>query len=193
MIWILLPLVPAILIYRLFPSSTVAVSGPLANLTVRATGAFAAYLIIFAAMYLHISDGMDQVGTFQHPYWTIEGKVKLLDSAGTPVQSDELIGSLAVTTSPRPYVAEDYHVTMYVPELDKLPYLVLEVPGFGRTSIDLRETGGIKTDRFHKTIEITTPITITRIPARTVGAPGPSGNQIQDLLRSVTRAGQNGQ
>ena len=50
-LWVLLPLVPSVLIYRLFPNTAVAVSGPLANLTIRASGAFAAYLIIFVFTY----------------------------------------------------------------------------------------------------------------------------------------------
>ena len=41
------PLVPAVLIYRLFPNTRVSVSGPLAGLTLRARGAFAAYLVTF--------------------------------------------------------------------------------------------------------------------------------------------------
>lgn len=51
LLWVTAPLLPAILIYSLFPNSTVAVSGPLANLTVRATGAFAGYLVVFAATF----------------------------------------------------------------------------------------------------------------------------------------------
>jgi hypothetical protein len=46
-LWVLLPLIPAVLIYRLFPDTKVGVSGPLANLTVRASGAFAGYLVVF--------------------------------------------------------------------------------------------------------------------------------------------------
>jgi hypothetical protein len=40
---VLCPLIPAILIYRLFPETKVSVPGPLAGLTLRAGGAFAAY------------------------------------------------------------------------------------------------------------------------------------------------------
>jgi hypothetical protein len=44
-LYVLLPLVPAILIFRLFPDAKVTLSGPLQNLTINATGAFAAYVI----------------------------------------------------------------------------------------------------------------------------------------------------
>jgi hypothetical protein len=47
-VYVCLPLVPAILIFRLFPDSKVSVSGPLQNFTVNATGAFAAYVVTVA-------------------------------------------------------------------------------------------------------------------------------------------------
>jgi hypothetical protein len=47
-LYVCLPLVPAVLIFRLFPDSKVSVSGPLQNFTVNATGAFAAYIVTVA-------------------------------------------------------------------------------------------------------------------------------------------------
>ena len=47
-LYICLPLIPAIVIFRLFPDTKVAVSGPLQNFTVNATGAFAAYVVTAA-------------------------------------------------------------------------------------------------------------------------------------------------
>jgi len=44
-LYVLLPLVPAILIFKMFPETSVAVSGPLQNLKFNATGAFAAYVV----------------------------------------------------------------------------------------------------------------------------------------------------
>ncbi|HEX8815838.1 MAG TPA: hypothetical protein VF753_10080 [Terriglobales bacterium] len=42
---LLLPIIPAAIIFRMFPNTTIAVSGPFQNLTINATGAFAAYLV----------------------------------------------------------------------------------------------------------------------------------------------------
>lgn len=44
-LYVLLPLIPAVLIFRLFPDAKVTVSGPLQNLTLNATGAFAGYVV----------------------------------------------------------------------------------------------------------------------------------------------------
>ena len=44
--WVLLPLVPAVLIYLIFPRTQVGLAGPFSGLTIRASGAFAAYFIV---------------------------------------------------------------------------------------------------------------------------------------------------
>ena len=45
-IYFLVPLIPAILIYKIFPETSVVASGRFSNLKVNSSGAFAAYLVI---------------------------------------------------------------------------------------------------------------------------------------------------
>src|SRR5215469_5170360 len=61
-LWVLLPLVPAILIYRLFPNTPVVAAGPLAGLRTNASGAFAAYLIVFVITFFLVSSIRDSLG-----------------------------------------------------------------------------------------------------------------------------------
>src|SRR4051794_27614805 len=89
--WVLLPLLPAVLIYRLFPSTAVAVSGPFANLTVRASGAFAAYLIVFAASVWIVNPTQYAIAGFQKQFWIVEGEVKLLGPDGKDIKSTLLL------------------------------------------------------------------------------------------------------
>jgi hypothetical protein len=49
LVFVLVPLIPAIVIYKIFPETTVGASGLLGNLKVNATGAFAAYLVVVVA------------------------------------------------------------------------------------------------------------------------------------------------
>ena len=67
-IWVALPLVPAILIYRYFPDTQVAASGPLAGLTVKASGAFAAYLVVFLLIFALVSPIKDVIGSGMRPF-----------------------------------------------------------------------------------------------------------------------------
>jgi hypothetical protein len=54
-LYVLLPLVPAMLIFKFFPETKVTVSGPLQNLTVNATGAFAAYVVTVALGFFMVN------------------------------------------------------------------------------------------------------------------------------------------
>jgi hypothetical protein len=162
-VWVLLPLVPAILIYLLFPNTSVAVSGPLANLTVRASGAFAAYLVVFAASYPLVQTTKETVGGFQHQFWTMTGNVKLIGANGKEITSKSLWGKIQFSTKPDPLIREDDIVILSVMEnaAGDLPLITAQVRDFGQKVIDLRHaSGSIKRDYYRKTIEIREPIVI---------------------------------
>src|SRR5215831_16414728 len=60
-LYVLLPLIPAVLIFRLFPETKVTVSGPLQNLTVNATGAFAGYVVTVALGFFLVRNVASQI------------------------------------------------------------------------------------------------------------------------------------
>lgn len=60
-LYVLLPLIPAILIFKLFPESKVTVSGPLQNLTINATGAFAGYVVTVALGFFLVKNVQAQI------------------------------------------------------------------------------------------------------------------------------------
>jgi len=70
-LYVLLPLIPAILIFRLFPETKVTVSGPLQNLTLNATGAFAAYVVTVALGFFLVRNVELQINSTKH--YAIEG------------------------------------------------------------------------------------------------------------------------
>lgn len=76
-LYVVLPLVPAILIFRLFPETKVTVSGPLQNLTVNATGAFAAYVVTVALGFFLVKNVEAQIAFTRH--YAVEGVIVDLD------------------------------------------------------------------------------------------------------------------
>jgi len=60
-LYVLLPLIPAILIFKLFPEAKVTVSGPLQNLTINATGAFAGYVVTVALGFFLVQNVQAQI------------------------------------------------------------------------------------------------------------------------------------
>ena len=93
-IWVGLPLVPAIMIYRYFPETQVFASGPLAGLKIKTSGAFAAYLIVFLCIFLLVNTTKDVIGSGMRPYWEIRGKVKLVDENGKPISGEDLLNTI---------------------------------------------------------------------------------------------------
>ena len=116
LVWVMLPLLPAILIYKVFPDTKVTASGPFANLTVATSGAFAAFLIVLAGIgpfVYSIRDGViaqqkhdDQVEQQKRAdlleqqkrvdqmqlvsgkqYWTVEVPVQLFDGEGKQIKN----------------------------------------------------------------------------------------------------------
>lgn len=76
-LYVLLPMIPAIVIYRLFPDTKVALSGPLANLTMKSTGAFAAYIVVVSLGYFLIKNTHTIIAGMVQPMWTIKATLEL--------------------------------------------------------------------------------------------------------------------
>jgi hypothetical protein len=164
-VWVLLPLVPAILIYWLFPNTAVAVGGPLANLTVRASGAFAAYLVVFLVTYGLVQRTEETIDGFLHPYWRITGVVQILEKDGKEMQYATYLDNIKVGTRPPAFDVAGYNLKINIPQADEFPYLVLEITNFEPAVIDLNKSPNVIKDNYHKTIEITTPLIIKQKPA----------------------------
>jgi hypothetical protein len=171
LLWVLLPLVPAVLIYSWFPDTSVAVNGPLAQLTVRASGAFAAYLIVFVSSFGFVHWLGGKFGGFQHPSWTLNGEVRLVDKNGKPLTSPALLEKLNLKTRPEIFSSasenENSRIRMRIPEENnEFPLIVLEIENFGRKVLDL-SSATIEKSEFEKTLKIVEPITIKERPSIT--------------------------
>src|SRR5258707_15225279 len=90
-IWVLLPLAPAVLIYWLFPNTPVAVSGPLSGLTGRAGGAFGAYLGVLLLTSGQLRTIDQPIAMLYSPLWNIRGTVQLIDLKARPIDSPSIL------------------------------------------------------------------------------------------------------
>jgi hypothetical protein len=163
--WIFLPLVPAVLIYWLFPDSKVAVSGPFAGLTVKAGGAFAAYLIIFAAVYFAlVPTTRDYIVRMQREFWIVKGNIELHRADGSAYpHSEALLNKLRLVT-PNTYKFNGSSATVKIEEDDEgaLPLVIIEIPSFGQQIIPLSSMppSKLSIDYSRKIIRIKEPIII---------------------------------
>jgi hypothetical protein len=171
--WVMLPLIPAILIYWLFPNTNVAVSGPLSNLTVKAGGAFAAYLIVFLITWPLLKQEANTVGGFEHPFWTVNGQVKFFRADGVEVHSDDLTNKAEVRLEPPFYTlgsSQGIRVALGEGERGRLPSVRVDVKDWGYGIIQLDASTRMEVDNYNKTIRVLEPITIRQSQRAISGA-----------------------
>jgi hypothetical protein len=170
------PLVPAVVTYKLFPDTTVGLSGPLSGLTVRATGAFAAYAVVFLLMLPLTNKIFDVVGGFNRPSWTVYADIKAVDRNEKDVTSPALLQSATLVLKPEIHTLATRSLRVSIPGAgpDAWPHLTVHIPHWGVGEIDLaRLTTGAEWDSFKKTVRLREPIVIKEYE----GSPTPYANQ----------------
>ncbi len=184
--WILLPMIPAILIYWLFPDNKVAVSGPFAGLTVKASGAFAAYLVVFAAVYLALVPvTRDYIVHMRREFWTVKGDIELRRADGTAYpHSDALLNTLKVRPATYRFDGDTAVVKIEEDEEGGFPVVVIEIPNFGEQTIPLNHPERkFSIDYSRRIIRINDPVVI-----RENGAGGRTQLDAVSLAGAETRS-----
>lgn len=168
--WVLLPLVPAVLIYWLFPDNQVAVSGPFAGLTIKASGAFAAYLIVFVGAYVGlVGQARDMIGGISKQYWTLKADIKLTHPDGSEIPWSEVLMN-DISVHPVTYKFSNYEAKLKVEQEDgDFPLIVIRLPKFRDQYIPLKKMlksspSKLTIDYFNKTIKINDPVEIQELP-----------------------------
>jgi hypothetical protein len=134
---LLAPLIPAVLIFKLFPDSKISLSGPLQGLSVKSGGAFAAYLITFLIALPMTSGISDFHDALLRPVWTVEAKVMIIDKDARKLPLKQFADELTAVVTPK-LLRVGRTVRLHVPITGKdLPLVLLEIPGFGAETIDL--------------------------------------------------------
>jgi len=168
--WVLLPLIPAIVIYLIFPNTKTSLGGPLSGLSIKSSGAFAAYFIVLLATFPLLNMQNRNFNTVLRPSWVITGTVQIEDEEGREIDYDQAeVSPLRVTLNPDPVILEDrktFRVT--VPEIDgRIPAIEVRYAGYGTKGINVaRPAAGlnVEVDENDHQIEITSPLIIRRRP-----------------------------
>jgi hypothetical protein len=178
--WILIPLIPSILTYLIAPNRAMVVTGPLAGLTIKATGAFAAYVIVLLLAYPLINNqnkvfaqqlDHQYVDSAERRAWIVRGSVIVQDENANPAPTSDKVG---IEVSLNPDIinlnqnTRDFEII--VPEIDqRIPRIRVRYPGFGEATINpgRPDVGQMVTsDKIGRTITINSPLIIRRIPCQ---------------------------
>ena len=169
-LYIMLPMVPATLIYKWFPDTKVGLKGPLGNLTMKATGAFAAYVITVILGFFLVNNTHQLIAGMVRPTWTIKAKVELRDINNEKINNRELLNTLKIGVKPDLVVIEEHFVQLELPGGEEIhPYLSFYIPNFGKTPISLSDLGSTRVERnkIKKILSFVDPIIIKLAPEYT--------------------------
>jgi hypothetical protein len=170
-LYVLVPIIPAAVIFRMFPDTKVAVSGPLQNLTFNATGAFAAYVVTVALGYALIQNVERQIELAQAANWTVAVPVKFVDHKSRPVTQGAAIEFVNFDPQFKLYRMGDDYIYVTVPrnKAGEWPILSFGVTGFdsGRLDlqklIDAKDRKIVELDEFNRKIILKDAITLTAL------------------------------
>ncbi|MCW3060055.1 MAG: exported protein of unknown function [Capsulimonas sp.] len=135
-LWIFLPLLPAVLIYRLFPNTPVTLSGPFQSLTISAGGAFAAYFLTLIASIFLVKSIVLAVRNPPNSQWTVSGTLAVSDEHGRPHPVPQ--NGVIVSVQPSPVrISGDTIEADIWRNKSEWPRIRIEVPGYGAKTFTL--------------------------------------------------------
>lgn len=175
-----LPLLPAILIYKIFPNTHIKASGSIGALTWNASGAFAAYMIVLAVIMISpLKKLTSSVGGFYSPTWTVEMEVHGYDSNADPTN----FKNIEVLLNPDMHRISEDKVILKIPGLKRSdwPIVQLNVPG-GTKKVNLAslKNEDIEIDNYKKYITILAPVEIKQVSTSKNSYPQPGQDYLNE-------------
>lgn len=186
---ILLPLIPAFLLFKLLPNTAV-VNGPLQGLRIDLSGAFAAYFAL-VALVLSTHSVWDPPPAYQ--VWTVSGRVT--DPAGDPLQ----LNATNFFVFPQSLTAEDGYFTMDIPVKTgqggalEYPTLTITNPKYFSASVTLNPGSppkGVTFNALAHTIAIG-DVQLQQIPPPPANEAAPLNGPASSTVPSSSSAGVN--
>ena len=163
--WLLIPLLPAWITYRITPNQRLGLSGPFEGVTVRAGGAFAAYLALLLLSYKFIAlSGLSIIGGMALPSaWVFKADIVAIDEQGKRMQLPEEVHAGDITFKPGISQLGRSGVIIRLPyNPEDWPALTVTIPNFGGAEVDLSNLANVELDHFKKTAELQGPIIVRR-------------------------------
>lgn len=164
-LYVLLPMIPSIVIYRIFPDTKVSATGVLANLNFKTTGAFAAYVVTVFLGFFLVQNTHHLIAQISNPTWTLKAKVELLNEDGTPYPNKKLLENLSVSIDPKLQRVSGEDVIMSVPGSKKsweTTQLRFDIPRFGYKVVAMGDLAkNAQVDNYELIVKLKTPIAIT--------------------------------
>ena len=172
-LFVLVPIIPASLLYRWFPDTKVSAKGVLSKFTINSSGAFAAYLVTVLVGYFVVAPINEAIlGLVKAPsaVWTVRGNLQLLDNQGIRIEDTKIYDNLSFEFSPEFLVQKNGNMDLKIPELEAgaIPrYLItVNVDGFGQKTLSLStliDNADVEVDATQRLIKLKEPVIVRTV------------------------------
>lgn len=172
-LFVLLPIIPAALLYRWFPDTKVSAKGVLSKFTINSSGAFAAYLVTVLVGYFVIAPINEAIlGLVKVPsaVWTLRGNIQLLNNQGVRIEEKSLYKKVSFEFAPEFLVQKNGTMKLEIPEekAGEIPrYLItVNVYGFGQTTMSLSkliDNDDVEVNFTKHLIQLKTPVNVKTV------------------------------
>ncbi|RDJ98262.1 hypothetical protein [Cupriavidus lacunae] len=165
-VWIVLPLVPAWLTYKITPNQVLGLRGPFQGMTLNSTGSFAAYVIVGLILSTFIwPTGKVLLGRVMgDTTWHITGAVELYDANGERVTLVPQMSKASINIIPNPNTVSGT-LSLMVPFIkDEKPTVYIDVPNWGGAVVSFQDPETYVVDPLNKTIRLKNSIQIRQQP-----------------------------
>lgn len=157
-VWVLVPLLPAVLIYRIFPQAETKTQWKISGVVLKAGGASGFYFAILALAFLKFIDpAIDHIKTLERPDWTVMATIKFVDENQKEIvarSSEEQLRVHPLSHSFKKIEDLRYVVTLQFPDRKIPDYVMLDFPE-GEGFIPLKKLmTNENTDRDKKEIDL---------------------------------------
>lgn len=168
-LYVLLPMIPALVIYKLFPDTKISANGKLSGWDLKTTGAFGGYVITVVLGYFLVQNTQQLISQMNNPYWDIKARVLLQNEDGTPYKTQRsnqgILKTLKVVMDPDVVRINADFVHLKIPghRSDwKNTDLTFEIPGYGYKTINLGDASkDADFDPYDLTSQLSKPIIVT--------------------------------
>lgn len=169
--WVLVPLLPAWITYRITPDQDVQLTGPLGApgqvRRIRATRAFAAYLVVFSLTCVFIVRAGNQIigHALDVETWKVIGNVEAIDANGQLTATPNLEHLGVRTTPDLRDLPPDGPIAFPVSfRTSEYPTIYLAVPDWGGGRIILSDSSSFDKDDLRREIRLKTHIILREAP-----------------------------
>ncbi|MBU0943532.1 MAG: hypothetical protein KJ804_02625 [Proteobacteria bacterium] len=145
LLFVLVPIIPAALLYKWFPDSKVSANGVLSNFKINSSGAFAAYIVTVLLGYFVVADiketVLDLAKSSSSYVWIVRGNLQLQDKNGNNLDEASLFDRLSFDFKPDFLLQKNGNVDLQIPgpASGEVPqfFITINVDGFGQETLCL--------------------------------------------------------